>query len=96
MANVLAGNFSKIDTTANDIITDGVLIHYVTYTASSSGGEVILLDDNGGSEVIRFEGATANDTKYVDYSLRPLHLPNGLHATVSNCVATIIYSKVGR
>lgn len=95
MANNVKDSSAYIDTTANSIVTGRVKVIYVLFTPTSASGSVLLLDGSAGAEFLRFQGATSGDSKLFDFSRMPVVLTDGIHATVTNGKATVIYEKVG-
>lgn len=95
MANTKQGNLVFIDTTANDIDTAAINIYYAILTPTSANGIVTLLTASGGTEIVRFQGSTATDSKHFDFSMKPINLSKGVHATVTNAVLTLITKPVG-
>ena len=95
MANATQGNIHFIDTSANDLETNGILVHSATLTATATNGTVILLASSGGGELISFTSAAATDTKHFDFTQKPLVLPKGLHATATNAKLSLVFSRIG-
>lgn len=96
MANASTGNIHYIDTTANALETDAVKVYYATVTPTASPGYILLLDASSGNTIARLGGTTTGVSMHFDFSSNPLHLPKGIHVTVSNAVATLNVKLVGR
>lgn len=96
MANADQGNLIYLDTTADSIRTDSVNVFFVVVSPTMAGGYIELLDGASGDPLIKLIGATASDSKIFDFSLKPINLSKGVHVTVSNAVATLVYRPVGR
>jgi len=99
VANAVNGNTIKIDTTGTISLTGKNFRVSCIVVTSSATGAIFELDDPataGDVEKIRIEIAAANTVEALDLSRTPIVFPNGIKVkTVTNCEATIIFSRVG-
>ena len=99
MANVRCGNSIYVDSTGAITGSDkNVKVAYITLT-SKLAADSITIKDSGTSGALKltFKSALADDTKYFDFSRKPLLFPNGLYisAISANCTAMIVLTTSG-
>lgn len=97
MANARNGNSWYVDTSSGTLGTKNYVVYYVTVTATSSNG-VLVLQDNAATAInkIDLRVPTSGSTVRFNFSDCPLVFPNGIKAgTVTNCNATIIGREQG-
>jgi len=95
MANAANGNTLYIDSTGAVGPTKNVRISGIFMTSTAATASLILRD--GSTNKARYDIAAANTTEYFDVSAVPMYFPNGVTVnTVTNCVATLIFSRGGQ
>lgn len=92
MANVGRGNIHYVDSTGDLRTANNVKVAYILLTPTSANA-VLLLSDPSDNNAMEFRWAGAGESKLFNFHESPLLFPNGVKAkTVTNCVATIVYT----
>lgn len=95
MANVRNGNTIFVDSTG-DLTTTGTRVYYITVTATAANASITLQDSGANVNKITVSTPTDDDTRILDFSMRPMYFPGGVAVSaIVNCVATLITEVQG-
>lgn len=98
MANAKSSTTWYVDSTGDLDGSDSyvsVNVYSIVLSSTGSGGSMVLTDKQTDAEKIRVNVA-ANETIFLRFEDHPINFSGGIGvSTISNAVATLIYSKVG-
>lgn len=100
MANVRCGNSSYCDSTGLVTATGdkNIKVSFISFTSDAAADSITFKDSgSGGALKLTIKAALADETVFLDYSLRPLLFPNGVYVSAisANCTATIVFTTGG-
>jgi hypothetical protein len=95
VANTRTANSWYVDTqyvsATDDLAEANVAVSYVSLSATSAAGVLVLSDRVTGNVVIDLRVAVAGSTEVFEFDVNPISFPNGIRVTtLTNAKATLI------
>lgn len=99
MAISVNGNTIYIpDSTSDEAVTlsanTGIKVVYILVTPTAASAELDLTDDDDDkTSKINLRWSSDSETRPYSFEANPLLFPNGIRATTTNCIVTLVFKR---